>query len=259
MELTIQEIQELQLEILATLVDVCEKNNISYFIHGGNAIGAIRHGGPIPWDHDMDILVPESQIDLFCECLQAKLDSKFYIDYHRLDARSKRIFPKITLAAYESGIFHVDIFRLIGFPSNLKEQLKIYKKIDVLRKILEIKRRYVKTKIYKKILFFIPCAVALIIPTRLLLKAYDKACARYPYGEAEYVGYLGGKHGIRNMFRRELFDAYTMVDYAGIPVRIVKEYDFYLTQLYGDYMQLPPEEEQRKAMHKIYTVKAKKR
>ena len=258
LELTIQETQRLQLEILATFVDVCEKNNISYFVCGGNALGAVRHGGPIPWDYDTDLMVPEDQIDALCKYLRVELEPKFYVDYHHLGAYSRRPFPRIALTGYDSGMFHVSIFRLIGFPSEPKEQSKLFKKAKILREVLDIKLRFAKarTPFRTMVVRFLKLAL-FCAPTKLLFASYDKLCAKYPYEKAAYAGYLAGQRGI--VFKRELFGEYTIVDYAGIPIRIFKEYDFYFRWLYGDYMELPPQEEREKAMNKTYILYESKR
>jgi len=138
----------------------------------------------------------------------------------------------------------------------------MYKSASLIIKILELKERSIlsieSSAAYKsaiKVLLKLPL---IAIPYGLLLRRYNKLCSKYPYDEAPYAGYLSGKYGTRNMFKREMFEEYITVDYAGIAVRIVKEYDFYLRQLYGDYMRLPSQEEQESWMKKIFIVKGKK-
>jgi len=252
MELSIQEMQAYQLEMLDILVDVCEKNNIQYLLHAGNALGAIRHGGPIPWDYDTDILVPENNIDKLCEFLPRALGKKFWLDYNGLDRSSKRHFPRIALSGYESEVLHIDIFRLIGFPENRKKQEWIYKKGIILHRLLKFKRTRKGSTPFKTFLLSI---ITFPIPVCLMLKVYSKYCKKYPYEQSKYAAYIAGTNGTKNIHKREIYDNYMKVNYSGLKVRIVKNYDFFFKQLYGDYMQLPQDEERERIMQSTYVVK----
>ena len=254
LKLTIQEMQKLHLEILATFADVCEKNNIHYLLCGGNALGAVRHGGPIPWDYDVDVMVPENQIDVLCDCLRKALDPKFFVAYHRLKTGPKIHFPRIGLTGYDLTVFHIDIFRLVGFPDNAKEQAEIYRKAKALDIFIAIKLALKTRTAGKTALLYCLKLAFFWLPTEWLLKPFDALCSRHPYEEAAYAGYLVGQWGIRNMFRRDLFDEYIMINYAGISMRIVKEYDVYLTRLYGDYTRLPPQKERNSFLNKTYVI-----
>ena len=166
------------------------------------------------------------------------------------------------MAGYESTIFHTDLFRLVGLPDNKKEQEKMYKRAFLLFSMIELKehskRSIHASTLIKRVCKAILKVFLLTVPDRFLLWLYDGLCTKYPYDAAPYAGYLAGKYGSRNMFSRAIFDEYITVDYAGIAVRIVKEYDFYLKQLYGDYMELPSQEDQEKSMNKTYIVKGEK-
>lgn len=258
MELSLEEMHELHVEILAILSEVCEKYNIPYFLCGGNVIGAVRHGGPIPWDYDTDVLIPDNQIDNLCKYLHDSLGGKFYVNYHVLDKKSKLIFPRIALSGYESKVFHVDIFRLVGLPDSLRMRNRMLKKANAVRFVLRVKRRTVASSSFIKSLFILLLKVAFaMIPDALLIKQYDKLCSKYSYDTAPYLGYFATRYGHRSIFTRSIFDEYTVVEYSGIPLRIVKNYDAYLSQLYGDYMQLPPIEEQKNALGKKYVIMKK--
>jgi len=255
MEVTINEMQHYQLDMLRIIAEVCERENIHYLLHGGNLLGAIRHGGPIPWDYDTDILVPENQIDTFCNHLQKALAPNFRIDYHKLSEASTLHFPRISIAGCASDVCHIDIFRLVGFPGDPKQQQAIVNKVAAIRKMLVLKSRKSMDDFLKNLMLKIVKLPLAFVPGSSLLKAYNKACSKYPYEQADYAGYLAGKFGVKNIFPRKIFDSYTIADYAGIPVRIVKDYDEFLTRLYGDYMKLPPMDEQEKPMKKTYIIK----
>ena len=263
MELNIKEAQEIQTKILGIIADVCDKHSITYSLCGGSLLGAVRHGGPVPWHRDTDLIVPENEIRKLLEYLEDELKPEYSIDSHMLDKNSLQLFPKITLSGYDSLTFHVDLFRLIGFPDDRKKQNRIYFQAKIIRLILKVKRmrslRVSEKRLFKRVLISLLKILLSIIPNDLLLDSYEKLCSKYPYSEAPFAGYLGGKHGIRNMFKREVFDDFITVDYDGIPVRIIKEHDCYLKQVFGDYETPPSIEEQEAAINKVYYLFEKKK
>ncbi len=82
MELThemLKQIQEIELEMLLEVDRICKENNIKYSIIGGTLLGAVRHGGFIPWDDDADVAMLRPEYEKFCSIIDAKLDSsRFY-------------------------------------------------------------------------------------------------------------------------------------------------------------------------------------
>ena len=258
MHLSIQQMQGLHLEILAKFTEICKKHNISYYLCGGSLLGAVRHNGTVPWHCDFDIMVPEQEINHLIQLLADELDSKYSLDYHSLNNKSMQLFPRIILRGYDSDVFHVDIFRLIGFPDNAYKQKKMYSKTKHIRLILKVKSMkttdIVGKPFIKRIIIYLSKVFFQILPYSMLFSSYNKLCSKYPYETAPYAGYLAGRHGIRNMFKRDMYEQYISVEYSGIRVRIVKDYDFYLKQIFGDYMKYPPKKEQEEAMKKTYII-----
>ena len=70
---SLKRLQTIDLEIVAVIDRICRENGIDYFIDGGTLLGAIRHGGFIPWDDDIDIGMPKDDFDRFCEITPALL------------------------------------------------------------------------------------------------------------------------------------------------------------------------------------------
>ena len=81
MKLSLQELQDLETEMLKVVAEICERHNIDYYLAYGTALGAVRHQGPIPWDNDADIALPNYQLDCFIEVMNRELPDKFYLRF----------------------------------------------------------------------------------------------------------------------------------------------------------------------------------
>src|SRR5690554_3534688 len=126
MKLTLKELQGLETEMLKEVAEICEKHHIDYFLAYGSLLGAIRHNGPIPWDTDVDIVIPFAQLALFLKVVREELSDKFYVDFHDTNKNYLRFFPRIGMSGYESRQLHLDVFLITGAPKH-KEEQKILK------------------------------------------------------------------------------------------------------------------------------------
>ena len=251
MECTIQQLQAYELEMVKYVTEICDRHNIPYFLHAGSALGAIRHKGPIPWDYDTDIMVPENEIKRFILAVGAELPDKYYVDTMEEDESCYTLFPRIGLTGYSTKELHVDVFRMIGAPDDVAAQKKLLKKCAFLRMCMRCKVKpwesmHLNMKVLK--------AVLLPIPKHMLASAFDKLCNAVPFEKANWVTNPFGRYGMKNMFRKEVYGKGIMVEYGGMQVRVAEQTDFYLKQYYKDYMKLPPEAERKKAMEATYTV-----
>lgn len=82
-------------EILDEIVRICEEENLTYYLAGGSVLGAIRHGGFIPWDDDIGIMVPREDYEKFAEACKRKLNSNYFYQSIDTDARYVKRFAKV--------------------------------------------------------------------------------------------------------------------------------------------------------------------
>ncbi len=136
-EMTKQEQHALLIDILAKTHDFCKKNNIRYSLGGGTLLGAIRHKGFIPWDDDVDIMMPRPDYERFIKELEG-VDSNLYIQNYHTDNSFHREWTRVcdnrTVIYYisaVSGVF-IDVFPIDGLPDE-KETLEYIETIDKLR------------------------------------------------------------------------------------------------------------------------------
>ena len=251
MKLDMKGMQKHVLDMVEAIIGVCEKNRITYYCQAGTVLGAVRHNGIIPWDHDADLIIPENEIDNFVACAQRDLPDRYWVDYCTTNPEGRRPFPRVALKGYSSKLLHVDIFRLIGLPDDRDMQLSMVSEArgyTAGNGVMNLSLRDLVAKgnrrnIFKRIKW-------LFLPRDYYLKKFLQLCRRYPYEQAHYVMNPSGKYGQKNIFGQGC-----MWELDGLQVRIPSEYDFYLKQYYKDYMQTPPEDQISKEMCMQFDVR----
>lgn len=247
MKLTIKEIQKIETEIIGEVATICANKDIDYFLHCGTVLGAIRHGGPIPWDTDADIVVPNNQYERFIKIMREHLSDKFYVDYYDRQECYPIRFARIGLKGYSTQILHVDIFQLIGTANSKIEQIKHHKEAAKLIQILYNKtfsEKYRgKVSLRKKIRVYLYKIRFLRYSKVKANLKFDDLCNRYPYEQSKFVTNPNGHYGMKNVLPKSIYGKGVFYDYAGIKAKIPQQYEEYLKNYYSDYMQLPPKKE----------------
>lgn len=257
MVLNIQKVQKYGSEILKTVAEICERNHIRWYMAYGSALGTIRHSGPIPWDYDIDIYVPECDMPKFLSAMDRELPSKYWVDY-RNGTKHDRSFPRIGLRGYETEILHVDVYRLGGLPRNLRK-LKVFTRYSRIlfviwkSKTVDIKFYYPDRK--RRFISRMVKGLTVLIPLKTVLKLIDKQANRIPFDEAEIVASPLTTMNPKRMHNRKVFDNSVLKKYEDFYVRVPGDYLKYLKVQFGNWKEYPPEEERSKEMNKEYIVR----
>ena len=266
-ELTDDESKALKQALLAMYVDIaslCEAHGLTVMLCGGSCLGSIRHKGFIPWDDDLDLLMPRRDYEQLITLLaQGALGEKYEYNTPNPTTDAKNAFLKIYRkhtrnvdiysdnSPFPQGI-SIDVFALDAVPrtrlgQSIKglianglqfisivvlyaqypsEHLKEFMSLDS-----DMKRRY-RIKCFLGKIFG-------IIPHRKWVWWFDRFVASdrtdRPWGIPTGRKYYNGE-----IFPREVFVPARKAEFEGIQVFIPNEYDPYLRNLYKDYMQLPP-------------------
>lgn len=252
-KLDIKEVRELQLQILDKIHEFCESHNLRYSISGGTLIGAVRHGGFIPWDDDIDILMPRPDYEKLLSLFPNTYDN-LYVDDHSVNPDYISAFAKIidrrTFAIGpniidDRGIF-IDIFPVDGMPDQEDEKLRnnIVSKMENMRRVGKY-YKYTSDPVKKIIYFTKYCIKRIIYPSlNSSFNQLNAIISKYPFGTSKYAGVLISQYGyFRERQLTEVFLKYRDIKFEDRIYRCVEDYNSYLTTLYGDYMQLPPESE----------------
>ena len=236
-----EELKEIQIQILQSITDYCEKNDLRYFLAYGSLIGAVRHKGFIPWDDDLDIMMPRPDFEKFCaqykdnyyEILSPKTDDKCFINFakvHDIRTRYQESYSKEN----NYGIF-VDIFPIDGYIDN-NQKWKCY----ILYKLIQYKTSVWNhsNTLIKNLFLYIIKFFLLPIKTRSFVHQLISESKRLKYEDAELVYYFTEKFA---PLRKSIFEEYIYANFENRKYRIPKDFDALLKIQYGDYMKLPPE------------------
>jgi len=263
--------KQVALEILKTLSLFCEEEGIRYFLVFGTLIGAIRHKGFIPWDDDVDIMMPRPDHDRFVQRFLARQNEFPFLklftpntnpDYPYMITRVSDDRYRIVMdneKPYGMGIF-IDIYPYDGLGDCRKEALKLVKKSDRLSSLcfqasrLHLEKGITKS-LWKKLIKFPVFVLCKLIGKDFFMDKLRRMEGAISYDSSKYVGnVVWASEGDVSVYDRQLFEDSVMVEFEGELFRAPVGYDHYLRQIYGNYMELPPEKE-REPRHNYYVIK----
>lgn len=261
-KLNLDEVKQIGLNILVYIDKICREENLRYSIFYGTLLGAVRHKGFIPWDDDIDIVMPRSDYQKLLKILEEKNDYLLLSFETRSGYRypfAKLIDPGTSLKSsqyfnYEDpdlGVF-VDIFPLDGVPSDENQRKQFAYDIEEIRKNMMDTLGSAYARTYSPIKAALK-RILLYPHHRKLLKVgdydywknlYMRETIKFEFSKCEYCGYMEFVHLERGLFPVEWFDSYKDIEFEGYKFKAISETETFLTKCYGDYMKLPPENEQ---------------
>mgnify|MGYP000013177506 FL=1 len=259
-ELTTREMQEVSLEILHTIASICEKQHLRYALIYGTLIGAVRHKGYIPWDDDVDIMMPRPDYDRLLEYLKENI-----ADYPHLKVFNREECPEypymITRISdqryriemenekpFGLGVF-IDIYPYDGLGDTKEEAVAFGMKGDRLSSFCyQATREHfaieTTTSTFRKLIKYPVYLFSKMIGKDYFQNQLAKLARVKDYDNSEYVGcVIWLSWGEKDIFPREWFDETILVPFEKYEFRIPKEFDKVLRHEYGDYMILPPEKD----------------
>lgn len=250
-ELSLQDIKIVAFTILKHFKEFCQENDISFYLSNGTLLGAVKYGGFIPWDDDIDVLMPRKDYDKF---VKTYIDSDKY-KLFTSDRNSKYKFTYAKLCDMttlkeetniDSGVslgIDIDIFPLDScskhiLSSNVQSRLAIYQRGCILSKYISSKGK----PIHKRIVI----AGCKLIGFDFFNKRLAKIVNKQMVADGEYMGSLMWPiYGKKEIIPSEAFSDTICVEFEGEMFPAPKGYHIYLSSLYGIYENDPPIEKQK--------------
>lgn len=258
-----QKLQNVILNIMQYIDRLCSENNIEYYIIGGTALGAIRHGGFIPWDDDLDIAMTRENYNRFAElCRSDKFDSEhFYyqqamIDYIGYISKVRLLgtyFDEVGVDGLvekdKMGIF-VDIFPLDKVPNCRLSQYWWYFCGKLLVAYEQRSHSDYKPDSFVKKIFMMGAGC---LKNRKVRHFFEKQVEKYNTKETDYIGGHSLVSRFHNTFSKsDLWGRPKRIPFENISLLAPEDTKGFLTFYFGDFMKLPPIESRRG--HHLLTV-----
>ena len=263
MELSLREIQLAELDILKIFSEFCKKEELKYSLVGGTLLGAVRHQGFIPWDDDIDVGMPRPDYEKFIELFMQKRDQfPANIDL-TTDRGEKAMYPFIKLLNTDIQIqsnegdltnyVWIDIFPLDGYPSSERATQKFQKKVKNYRRLFSYNyKNYNSLNGILRKLFY---RAAKCYGAKKALNKLIALSNKYTYSESDYIGIVAwGLYWLGERMPKDEFEQFVEMSFEENKFTVMGCWDNYLHGIYGDYMQLPPEDKRATHSFKAYTV-----
>ena len=265
----IEEIQQRLYKILETFSDFCEENKLTYFLAYGSCLGAVRHKGFIPWDDDVDVLVPRYDYEKIHNYARTgKTLGKYKFEFYDTEERYFYPFCKLvdTTTTMRERVFNpwpmglfVDIFPLDYVPTvSLNNNVKIWKMNlnSILLNSTIWKARgdeFFLTKIVFNVGTIIPKLFSMPI-RKICPKVIDELAIDINNdSKDEYMSDMEWTVGLKKViYRSSDFFPPKELFFNGRAFKVPRNYVALLTQWYGDYMKLPPEENRIPHLEEAY-------
>lgn len=255
--MSLKDLQNMSLCILKDVHEFCTKNKINYSLAYGTLIGAVRHKGFIPWDDDIDIIMPRPDFERFFKEYKSNngyisvSPNDCLLSFGRVvDVKKTRAISALPWTTKEYGCW-IDIFPIDGVEDDESKFQQVLTKMSKYKKILTFCRGsyrslqdnnltiWLKTKILLKRLLF-----ANII-LKIVKNNQERMIKRVPFGSSCKCGSLSMfEYTHKERYPYECFKFYIDVDFESLTFKAIGGYDVFLRNFYGNYMQLPPIEQQ---------------
>jgi lipopolysaccharide cholinephosphotransferase len=247
----LRKVQLRQLNILIEIDRICRKHNLRYWIDFGTLLGAVRHGGFIPWDDDVDITIPEEDYQRFKNIIKDELPSNLFYQSHITDPNYKLPIDRIRdnnslyitkvedfSKKYNKGIY-MDIFIATEYPEANHNLMKLILKWSQKTNWFLSTKQEITIKNH---------LAALSFPIiRWGCKLSWKALHIFP---KKYIGYNPNHAPYASFYKKEWVFPLREISFESHSFFAPYQPDPYLTSIYGDYMKLPSEEQRK--LHLIY-------
>lgn len=270
-----EKVKRCVLETTADIAALCEELQIPYMLGGGSALGAVRHQGFIPWDDDIDLNIPRKYIDPLLDEVEKRYPDKYYVEaplrtpgylssFIQIHRRGT-VFQEYLVQKKENCGIKIDIFVIENTYDNALRRMWHGLRVQAGLFFLSCYRMFAWRDEFKALAKANPTAARVMRIKRVigapfalrpgfLYRRVQKCMSSCKDDDSHYVTIPSGrKHFFGEMYEREDFMKTQKMPFEKYQFPVTKDYENYLSNLYGDYMTLPPEE--KREHHVIYDLR----
>ena len=230
--------------VVSSLIEfdkVCRKHHIRYYLGFGSLLGFFRDRENLPWDYDIDVVVPFPEKDRLIEALKTDLSSSYYFYCPEIDPKCRHYCMRITEKGYDSSAIHMDVFFLIGVPEDKEKREAIrnqIKKVNLIRKakLIDIDVESMGVNVFKYAGKLKKIIYAIRYPLLLLDRKANKLCKQIPFQEAKYVSTM---QAAADTYTVDVFQEPSEIIVNGVPICAPTDIVSFLNQTYKDYKGYP--------------------
>lgn len=252
-----KEVQQIELGLLRVFAQFCKDHDLTYYLAYGTLLGAIRHQGFIPWDDDIDVLMPRPDYDRLASLLHdetlpdgigiGSLDDPTYIfPYMKFYFTNSKVIEKKFDTQHRQSPIWMDIFPMDGVPSGKINTFFRFFLTKVLRNFLYtavVNPRYLSGM--ERVGTIVSKPFSQFVGPHRIARWIDRFARQYTFSDERMIGNVAWGEGTFEAIEKELFLPVMDSFFEGEPFSIPVCFDRHLRDLYGDYMELPPVEERK--------------
>ena len=265
----IRRFQNAQLALLHEADRICRELDLCYYMIGGTLLGAVRHGGVIPWDADIDIAMPRADYEKFRRYWEENSSERFF--YQCYDTEKNHLSPHALLRIKGTHVImqsmcaeklpvsvdgiYMDIFPLDEAPVSEAEQKRQMKEVKRIRRIVELKAAYTYGTHTSKVKKLAKRIVQICLsPWKLqnLNRKLDQVMQRHTECNSGYLVSMASRYSYwKQLLPKEIYGNPQRIPFEDGMFCAPANPDALLKSVYGDYMTLPPMEERGSFLDKI--------
>ena len=253
------------LSILDDFIRICEDYHLEYFGIAGTGIGAIRHHGFIPWDDDIDIAMPRKDFEKLIKIVEKKMSDRYLI----LNAKNDPKYPLMTTRLVKKGtVFIEEVMKDVDCPFGIFLDLYVldnvadnpvlcqlqswtawfWSKLMILRSIPRptLQQRGIKAKLIWMVCGLVHRGMKLLhVSPEWLRDCCEAECRRYNKKKTNRMAFLPDTSPYWNVVDKRYYHPLKKLEFEGRMLNFPNNIEDMLTRMYGDFMQLPPEDKRK--------------
>ena len=235
----IQALHQRILSILLAIDEVCKEHHLRYYIWAGTQLGAVRHGGFIPWDDDIDIAMPRHDYELLIKNADQWLKKPYEFVCGKIQDANSTLIERMHLR-YVGGVY-IDVFPIDGVPEGWRKRYN-FMRYQFYKRVLYLLHRD-PYKHGKGPSSWIPLLCRKLFTMNKVQQKIRNILLSCPFNTAKQVADYDD--GMRFVFKKEVLGIPKTYKFEDKEVMGVADAHTYLSVKYGDYLTIPPKEKQR--------------